>query len=617
MTPSTLGDKNAVFYFDTITPDNAWKSILRVKGWAGDYATWELAGPAESNINLKSFYVRSGIEDTWNDWEKLLTDKNYTDYTVTKTGSGANGTWGIDITGGSRELKRNDNASNTRLVYTNAMRDSYGWGQVMYDSNDKACYVYYFTTKDDEVPSIRIYGPDGHTNALVLTAANYTSYTPTKTGGGASGTWGISITGNAATASSVAWSGITGKPSSYTPSSHNHDYIYGTYTRNGGQQPPSYIGANALKCNMMNGFVGSGYSIPGYMDTLLMNAYSWSDVPYATALGILKTNSTTPRAWIACGPNGDSWTGVAELLTDKNYASYCLPLSGGSLSGLLTINTSGKYIGLGCQNAGYAHYSTNADTGHWFNKNVYVQGNIYSGSDYNTLVLTAAGGNLSSSGQITCTGRSTSWISGRDSAMIRTTSYTGYGAITSMKTTDGAWEMGVYTSNNMYFTYTPDTYYNSGTNNGYTQIRLDPSGVLFGAAWNDYAEFRRTVYEAKPGQIVTENGDGTQHITTERLQRGCNVVSDTFGFAIGETDEYKTPVACAGRALVYTYENRYDFQPGEAVCSGPNGTVSRMTREEMINNPDCIVGFVSEIPEYKVWGTGNVEVDGRIWIKVN
>jgi len=80
--------------------------------------------------------------------------------------------------------------------------------------------------------------------------------------------------------------------------------------------------------------------------------------------------------------------------------------------------------------------------------------------------------------------------------------------------------------------------------------------------------------------------------------------------------KYKTPIACAGRALVYTYENRYDFRPGEAVCSGPNGTVSRMTREEMINNPDCIVGFVSEIPEYKVWGTGNVEVDGRIWIKV-
>ena len=37
-------------------------------------------------------------------------------------------------------------------------------------------------------------------------------------------------TGNAASASSVAWSGITGKPSSYTPSTHNHDSLYPSTT---------------------------------------------------------------------------------------------------------------------------------------------------------------------------------------------------------------------------------------------------------------------------------------------------------------------------------------------------------------------------------------------------
>ena len=139
---------------------------------------------------------------------------------------------------------------------------------------------------------------------------------------------------------------------------------------------------------------------------------------------------------------------------------------------------------------------------------------------------------------------------------------------------------------------------------------------VYGAVWNDYAEYRKTVKNAKPGQIVVENGDGTQQISTKRLQPGSNVVSDTFGFAIGKTKDCETPIACAGRALVYTYENRYDFQPGEAVCSGPNGTVSRMTREEMINNPNCIIGFVSEIPEYEFWGTENIKVDKRIWIKV-
>jgi hypothetical protein len=37
-----------------------------------------------------------------------------------------------------------------------------------------------------------------------------------------------------------------------------------------------------------------------------------------------------------------------------------------------------------------------------------------------------------------------------------------------MKTTNGSWDMGVYTNNNMYFTYTPDTNYNAGANSGYT-----------------------------------------------------------------------------------------------------------------------------------------------------
>lgn len=134
--------------------------------------------------------------------------------------------------------------------------------------------------------------------------------------------------------------------------------------------------------------------------------------------------------------------------------------------------------------------------------------------------------------------------------------------------------------------------------------------------WNDYAEFRSTVKNAIPGQVVAENGDGTLQISTERLQPGCEIVSDTFGFAIGESEEAKTPIAVSGRVLVYAYEDRYSYNPGDAVCSGPNGTVSKMTREEIMMYPERIIGTVSEIPEYETWGTGNVAVNGRIWVKV-
>jgi hypothetical protein len=41
-----------------------------------------------------------------------------------------------------------------------------------------------------------------------------------------------------------------------------------------------------------------------------------------------------------------------------------------------------------------------------------------------------------------------------------------------------------------------------------------------------------------------------------------------------------------------------------------------MTREEIKEYPDRIIGIVSEIPDYETWGEGNVAVNNRIWIKV-
>lgn len=137
---------------------------------------------------------------------------------------------------------------------------------------------------------------------------------------------------------------------------------------------------------------------------------------------------------------------------------------------------------------------------------------------------------------------------------------------------------------------------------------------LFGAVYNDYAEYRSA--EAKPGRCIVEKGDGTLIPSTARLQLGANIVSDTYGFAIGETNDATCPVAVCGRVLVYPLEAKELFTPGAAVCSGPDGTISLMTREEIKEWPDAIVGYVSEIPTYDTWGTDNVPVDGRIWIKI-
>ena len=154
------------------------------------------------------------------------------------------------------------------------------------------------------------------------------------------------------------------------------------------------------------------------------------------------------------------------------------------------------------------------------------------------------------------------------------------------------------------------TYYASG-------ISYSSALGIGGAVFNDYAEYR-TFSGQRPlgGQVVIENGDDTVSVSTKRLQPAHNVCSDTFGIAIGERSDSTIPLAVSGRVLVYPFEERKKFKIGDCVCSAPDGKVSIMTQEEIENYPDCIVGFVSQIPTYETWGTDNVSVNGRIWIKV-
>lgn len=155
---------------------------------------------------------------------------------------------------------------------------------------------------------------------------------------------------------------------------------------------------------------------------------------------------------------------------------------------------------------------------------------------------------------------------------------------------------------------------------GWKRIWVEGNSVT-GAVWNDYAECRESDCE-EFGYVLTETGDDTLTKTTERLQHFAGVSSDTWGFSQGETAHARTPIAVAGRVLVYTYQDRNNYKPGDCVCAAPGGTVDIMTREEVREWPDRIVGTVSCVPNYEEWGGGEgadrgpIKVDGRIWIKV-
>ena len=150
----------------------------------------------------------------------------------------------------------------------------------------------------------------------ILDASNYTSYTVTKTGSGASGTWGINISGNAATTSKWATGrtftiGETAKSvdgssnMSWTIAEIGAPYVYHT-------QPSttaySYWGMLISRTRSTQGESGKG-------DNYYLGINSNSQLHIGHQL-----NGTSIITW-------------TNILSEHNYSSYALPLSGGTMSG--------------------------------------------------------------------------------------------------------------------------------------------------------------------------------------------------------------------------------------------------------------------------------------------
>lgn len=118
----------------------------------------------------------------------------------------------------------------------------------------------------------------------ILHAANYNTYAPTKTGGGASGTWGISITGNAATATTAT--------------------KLGTATI-GAANKPIYL--NAGTPTALSSTVGDS-TVPAYLNAGTVTACSW---------GLIGTTGKRVRksGYITSGTSGLSsyWGKIASF----------------------------------------------------------------------------------------------------------------------------------------------------------------------------------------------------------------------------------------------------------------------------------------------------------------
>lgn len=151
--------------------------------------------------------------------------QQYTFPTESKTlaandGSNASGTWGINISGHAEtatllSLHNTMSSSSTRSTTASSWNGSlsgvtYMWGQSFKDTSigsDLGDLILairpgVYTPNSTEL-CVAIDGDYYSMGQKVLHAGNYTDYAPSRSGSGASGTWPISITGNAASISSA------------------------------------------------------------------------------------------------------------------------------------------------------------------------------------------------------------------------------------------------------------------------------------------------------------------------------------------------------------------------------------------------------------------------------
>lgn len=162
------------------------------------------SGVSNPAANEMLFYTSNGSGYT-SAWTRVLTHRNYTNYTVTKTGGGASGTWGISITGtaaSARKLYKIDGTSRTWSTSESVV----GNGIVAYTDTttsgrwDSQGSLFQFSNADNPTP-----GTNGHwltqlwsgtsnklgvrwrtntggwtTMQTILTNTNYISYADTR-----------------------------------------------------------------------------------------------------------------------------------------------------------------------------------------------------------------------------------------------------------------------------------------------------------------------------------------------------------------------------------------------------------------------------------------------------
>ena len=194
---------------------------------------------------------------------------------------------------------------------------------------------------------------------------------------------------------------------------------------------------------------------------------------------------------------------------------------------------------------------------------------------------------LSVAQQITRAGQSVAWVNGRSGAILRETSVAGYHTLWSLKTTNGSWDFGEYSTSGYYniplLTYITDANFSAGNNSTTYQIKfpLDSGTValtknipsLPSSLKNPYA---LTIFGVSYDGSAAKTVDKTTFIST--LEEGTSTVTDGTMFVtsyasnngFADTNAVNYPYKRKASCLYDYIYNKHPFT-GTTFYSGNSG----------------------------------------------
>jgi hypothetical protein len=391
----------------------------------------------------------------------------------------------------------------------------------------------------------------------VLYAGNYNSYAPTLTGGGASGTWGINISGNAATATTAA---------NYVPLAGG--------TMSGDLTVTRIRGVNSLILNSYTTVNPSSnvylYSPPNDRDAWIWldaadTGSNWgiyyrqidsavSGLP-ANSVGFIGGGTSALQAWISLANGSANFAGALtqagnQVLHAGNYNSYAPTLTGTGATGTWAINITGSagsagsvdYANLTNKTGGTGTYTTSGD----------YRAPIFYDSDNTGRYLDPAGTSSLSVVKLT----------GNDNQLQIDTVTNGASGIFFQEVTANKWELFHAIGQLRFYNYTTaqqEAFFdNSG---GYFQVRTSVRAPIFYDS-NDTSFYVDPNSVSHLSQIYVGSGNGAVNQTGVIKEAGT-----TYGlglFTWGDT----APIRIGGGSVVFQKES------GASVDVNSTGTLT-------------------------------------------